>query len=231
MAATRTGAGARRRGPLLATAAGVLLAAVIGVVIFFALRPAPTPVAVPPVPGPAPTAAASSPPTVSGAATVLADGCLGGTDPIKAIRIAHEKAPLTPEGAAEFVATLARWQGQVPHDADEYQATGKLIWAPSLPEIGRRRPTPNSDGNAWINTDKARYRVTSVTGPDVTLEATFLQTVNENGADTVFQQVARFTVTGIDGRWALKKVAPAGQPAAQAVKQLQAEGLPYRGGC
>ena len=228
MMATRAGAGPARRWPRFAVVLAAVFVVVALVAVYFALRPPPRPAA---TPSPVRVTATRPSPSVAGAPTVLADGCLGGTDPIKAIRIAHETAPLTPEGAAAFVATLARWQGQVPHDADEYQATGKLIWAPSLPEIGRRMPTPKSDGNAWINTDKARYRVTLVARPDVTLEAAFLQTINENGAETVFQQVGRFTVTDIGGHWALKAVGPTERSAAETVKQLQAEGLPYRGAC
>ena len=210
----------------------VLFAAVAGVAIYFALRPAPAPVTAPPAPSltPTPTSPTISA-TVSGAPTTLADGCLGGTDPTKAILIAHEDAPLTQEGAAAFLATLARWQGQVPHDPAEYQQTGKLIWAPSLPAAGRKMPSPASTGTAWISTENARYRITQVSGLDLTIEAVFPQTISENGANSEVQQVGQFTLTGISGHWTLKALGPGDQSPEQLIAHLQAEGLPYRGGC
>lgn len=167
----------------------------------------------------------------TGRATVLADGCLGGTDPIKAIRIAHQTAPLTPEGAAAFVATMVRWLGQAPHDPDEFQQTGKLIWAPSLPATNRQMPVARAGSTAWISTADARYRITKVTAADVTVEAVFIQTISADNTNTNVEHVGQFVVTQIDGRWAFKAAAPGGSTPEQVVSQLRAEGLPYRGGC
>lgn len=231
MAVTRTGTGTKRRWPLIATVAGVLLAAVVGVSVFFALRPAPAQVAKPPTPALTPTTPDPSSPAVTGGATVLADGCLGGTDPIKAIRIAHAKAPLTPSGAAELVATWARWQGQAPHDPVQYQRIGREIWAPSLPADRRKTPTQPAGAIAWVSTDQARYRVTDASKSDVTIESLFTQTVSQDGAKTQVEHVGRVTLTAISGRWAFKAIGASGPDPAQAVRRLQAEGLPYRGGC
>ncbi len=210
----------RRRWPRVAAAIGVLLALVAGVSIYFASKPGP--VATPP-----PAA-----PQVNGAATVLADGCLGGTDPVKAIRVARAEAPLTPEGAAEFVATYARWRGQAPHDPVEFQETGKLMWAPTLPTKERQTPPAAPPGAAaWVSTEDARYRVVDVSGPDMTIEAYFPQTGVEDGAPFEMRNAGRFTVTAIDGHWAYKGTSAGDLPLESLVAELQAEGLPYKSGC
>lgn len=230
--ATSTGTTSTRRWPRIAVVFVVLFVAVVGAAVYFALRPAPAPVTAPPSPSLTPTASSTSTSaTVSGAPTVLADGCLGGTDPVKAIRIAHEKAPITPEGAAAFIATLARWQGQAPHDPTEFQSTGERIWAPSLPAAARRMPTPPEGTTAWISTEKARYRVIDVSGPDMTIEAFFTQTISQNGANSTVQPVGQFTVTDINSHWALKSTGPGDRAPEELITELQAEGLPYRGGC
>lgn len=230
MMATRAGTRPTRRWPRIAVVLAAVFVVVAIVTVYFALKPPPTPAVTPP---PATSTATSPPPSpsVTGAPTALADGCLGGTDPIKAIRIAHEKAPLTPEGAAAFLATWARWRGQVPHDPDEFQQTGKLIWAPSLPAAPRSLPVPPPGATAWVSTVDARYRITKVSGPNVTIEAVFPQTISENNTNSEAQQVGRFTLTEIGGRWALSALSPGDQSPEQIVAQLQATGLAYQGGC
>lgn len=229
--ATSTGTTSTRRWPRIAVVFVVLFVAVAGVAFYFALRPAPAPVTAPPAPSLTSSASTTTTTTVSGAPTVLADGCLGGIDPIKAIHIAHEKAPITPEGAAAFVATLARWQGQAPHDPSEFQSTGERIWAPSLPASGRKMPTPPEGTTAWISTERARYRVIDVSGPDLTIEAFFTQTISQNGANSTVQPVGQFTVTDINSHWALKSTGTRDRAPEELITELQAEGLPYRGGC
>ena len=230
MMATQAGAGPARRWPRIAVVLAAVFVLMTLVAVYFALKPPPTPAA---TPSPMTSTATSPPPSpsVTGAPTVLADGCLGGTDPIKAIRIAHDKAPLTPEGGAAFVATMVRWLGQAPHDPVEFQQTGKLIWAPALPATNRQMPVSRDGATAWVSTEDARYRITKVTAADVTVEAVFLQTISENSTKTDVEHVGRFTVTQLDGRWAFKAAAPGGPNPEQVVSQLQAEGLPYRGGC
>ena len=90
---------------------------------------------------------------------------------------------------------------------------------------------PPSGATAWVSTVEARYRVTDVSGADVTIEAVFPQTISENGFNTDAQQVGRFTLTEIGHRWALKALGAGGQAPDQLIAELRAEGLPYRGGC
>ncbi len=230
MMATRAGVGPARRWPRFAVVLAALLVVVALVAVYFALKPPPTPAATPPPVASTGTSPSSSA-SVSGAPTVLADGCLGGTDPVKAIRIAHETAPLTPEGAAAFVATMVRWLGQAPKDPVEFWETGKLIWAPALPATNRQMPVSHQGATAWVSTEDARYRITKVVGPDVTVEAVFSQTINENNTDTKVDHVGQFTVTEFGGHWAFKAATAGGQAPKQVIAQLQTEGLPYRGGC
>lgn len=69
------------------------------------LPPEPAPAAAPAAP--APTSSSTAPATVP---TPAADGCLGGaTELDRAVLTAQRDAPLTPEGAAAFTATLVRW--------------------------------------------------------------------------------------------------------------------------
>ncbi len=230
MAATRTGAGPARRWPRFAVVLAAVVVVVALVAVYFALKPSPAPTAAPPPL--TPTVSRTTPSaSVSGAPTVLADGCLGGTDPIKAIRIAHETAPLTPEGAAAFVATLARWAGQVPHDPTEYQQTGDLIWAPGFPTAQRTLPPFPAGTTAWTSTTGSRYRVSAISAHGATVEAFFTQTANQDGATSTNGQVARVQLAVVDGRWAVEDASPPGDGSEQLLNELQAEGLPYRGGC
>lgn len=228
MATLNNGAAPKRRWPPVAVVFAVLLVLVAGVSVYFALRPSPGSTGRPTTPV---TTSPSASAAVSGAPTTLADGCLGGTDPVKAVRIAHQVAPLTPEGAAAFVATMMRWQGQIPHDPAEFRETGKQIWAPSLPATNRNVPAPPAGATAWLSTADARYRVLNVSKSDMTIEAVFTQTGVLNGISTEVQQVGQFTVTAIDGHWALKSAGPPANDPKQTIADLQAKGLPYRGGC
>lgn len=230
MMATQAEAGLARRWPRLAVVLVAVLIAVALVAVYFALKPPPAPTATSPLLTP-PVSSATPPASVTGAPTALADGCLGGTDPIKAIRIARKTAPLTPEGAAAFVATLARWAGQVPHDPTEYQQTGELIWAPDFPATQRTLPPFSAGTTAWTSTIGSRYRVPVVSDRGATVEAFFTQTANQDGATSTNGQVARVQLTVVDGRWAVKDASPPGDRSEQLLNELQAKGLPYRGGC
>jgi len=74
------------------------------------LPPEPAPVAA--STAPAPSSSAAAPSSVPVAA---ADGCLGGaTELDRAVLTAQRDAPLTPEGAAAFTATMVRWAVATP---------------------------------------------------------------------------------------------------------------------
>ena len=228
--ATSTGTTSTRRWPRIAVVFVVLFVAVVGAAVYFALRPAPAPVTAPPSPSLTPTAlSTSTSATVSGAPTAVADGCLGGTDPSTAILVAREKAPLTPDGAAAFAATLMRWIGQVPQDPTLFSSLSDKIRAPSLPP----QPLPSvPDGTtAWVSTTDARYRVTNVSNTDITVEGIFEQTANQNGSVSTDFRPVRFELTVINGHWALKGAGFPTQAPDNFVKSMQATGLPYRGGC
>ena len=228
--ATSTGTTSTRRWPRITVVFVVLFVAVAGVAVYFALRPSPAPVTAPPPPSLTPALTSLAPSaTVSGAPTALADGCLGGTDPTKAILVAHDTAPLTPEGAAAFAATLMRWIGQVPQDPTQFSSLSDKIRAPSLPP----QPLPSvPDGTtAWVSTTDARYRVTNVANADVTVEGIFEQTANQNGSTSTDFRPVRLDLTVINGHWALKGAGVPTQAPNDFVASMQATGLPYRGGC
>lgn len=179
-----------------------------------------------------PSAPLSAAPSSSSQTNVpSADGCLGGTDPVQAILTAQDEAPMSPEGAAAFVATWARWQGQLPHDDVEFQRTGERIWAPSLASSNRVPPAAAAGSTSWVSTELARYRIINVTTSDVVVEAFFSQTVSRGGANTLVQHVGRFTVTDIGGHWHLKAAGAGEQPAEEVLQSLKTNGSPYRKGC
>jgi hypothetical protein len=83
------------------------------------------------VPAPAPTFAAS--------ASLVADGCLGGTDASSAVLAAQQQATATPAGAASFAASYVRWGGQVPRPAN-IAVVGPKVWSDAFPTAARTLP-------------------------------------------------------------------------------------------
>jgi len=190
----------------------------------------------PPVSG-GPVPAAPIPTGTPGTGGGLVDGCLGGHGPdLDAVVLAAQhQAPLTPEGAASFAATFARWVLQIPsppHFAD----TATQIFAPDAsPSV--RKPLSRAEETARVgfslaaDTTSGSFHVESFTGTGsssvavVTFQVRWTGTQNgEAGDPAVATSTLRLTAPG--GTWHLQDSTQGRSEA-----DMAQVGTAYAGGC
>ena len=118
----------------LGLAAGAVVALLVAALVAVAAHRS-SPGTVPPsgsvVPAPAPAFASS--------ASLVADGCLGGTDASSAVLAAQQQATATPAGAASFAASYLRWGAQVPRPTN-IAVVGPKVWSAAFPTAARTLP-------------------------------------------------------------------------------------------
>lgn len=180
---------------------------------------------------PSPTSTGSTSP--SGAA----NGCLGGEDPQTAV-LAAQDAPNTPEGAAAFAASLARFMGYAPRsDTAQDMNTVKRVYAPTLASqtarAGYVAKLPSSQIiRAWSDTKEGNYRVVSATADRVVLDywvTGHFQAQNGEQADRVVGY--RNELRHVGGKWILSR-GLGSPPDYDAVVKNNFQGtVRYAGGC
>lgn len=187
----------------------------------------------PTTPGGAPS------PTSSGstAPTAAANGCLGGEDPQTAV-LAAQDAPNTPEGAAAFAASLARFLGYAPRSntaAD--MATAKKVLSPNLADqitkAGYVAKVPSADIiRAWSDTRGANYRIVSYSPERAVVDTWVTGHFQANNGETTDRIIgARNEFRKINSTWILHKGLNA-PPDYQEVINDDFEGtIRYAGGC
>lgn len=175
----------------------------------------------------------------------VAQACLGGwQDVSQAVLTAHNEAPITEAGAAEFVATLTRWHWQTAGGEGVYMLApvGAQLLAPSANEHARNTYN-NPDGQeapypGWTiaaNTDGMKYFVAvKSTQPLVAAVSLTEQiTLSKPGMQPMFQTAAgTLEVTAINGKWyILNKYPSTGQGLHMSESELEAKGTTFAGRC
>lgn len=181
-----------------------------------------------------------------------ADGCLGGLDPTTAVLAAQEEAPITPSGAAAFVATYLRWGMQAPRPVDDLETTGPQVstaeaWASregsDLESVEAAVP---AGSRMRASTVGQRYEVAAFSADEGrALVATTIAFVDQEGlVDPVDTMLIVRVSTNDEGRWVVdtepsaSERSDAGLPDSQSQSELrdyksylQGSGVAYVGGC
>jgi hypothetical protein len=181
--------------------------------------------------GPAPAPSSQPPPAASGGPTLLADGCLGGSDPSQAILVAQAQAPLTPEGVAAFAATYERWGTQLPHKG-AVAPVGAKIWtsdlAPRLRQLAEL-PAGFAGATGWASmAGTSRYRVDAFDAKSATVAIsaeTFVVPAG-GGQASPGGELARLKFEVVDGHWRF-----AGTGTIPTADEMQSTGIPFKAGC
>jgi hypothetical protein len=185
--------------------------------------------------GPLPTAATGRAPTDP---TPEVNGCLGGQPGIDAtgkyvdldqiVLAAQKTAPLTPTGAAEFTATLARWYGAMPRAAS-WSSTVPALLAPKTASLSHLLLTP---GGTWdsgrLDFSTGGFYVESFDPTHAVVSWVANGYGTTNGKDVppvVFGD--GFHLVAINGVWKLTDIAPVHS----SVEELRRIATPYEGGC
>jgi len=224
---------------LLTVAAAVVIVALV--VVLLGSRgtgtTATAPVGVQP-PGPGgPVPAAPSPTGTPGTGGGLVDGCLGGHGPdLDAVMLAAQhQAPLTPEGAASFAATFARWVMQTPSSPHFAETARQMAASDADPSVRSGLSIAEESArvgwNLAANTTNGTYHVESFTGSGssavavVTYQVGWTGTKNGAAADpALVSSTLRLTAAG--GTWHVQNTTN-GRPQAD----MAQVGTAYAGGC
>lgn len=159
---------------------------------------------------PSPSDGSSSSP-VSGAAGQNAAGCLGGVNPSEAVLAAQKDAPLTPQGAAAFAATVMRWRSQFPSDPDYAAKARKVMTETAGSDLLTIDPEPGGpEDSGWGTTEGARYRVSEVTKDSATVEIVmpFFGTSKEYPDGVEVETAARWRLVAVDDHWRVADMDP-----------------------
>ena len=175
----------------------------------------------------------------------VANACLGGwTDMDQAVLTAHAQAPITQAGAAEFAATLARWNWRTAMGEGMYKAApiGSKLLAPNANAQAKKNLNSPNDFSApyagWrIAADAAgmKYHV-AVKSADpliVAVSAYISVTFSKPGVSPEFDQ-GRSTsdLIAIDGKWFVLNEYDTTNPALHMSKAvLEYQGTTFAGGC
>ena len=177
-----------------------------------------------------PSATATSAPVVPRTPATVdgALGCLGGEDAETAAPAAQRSAPLTAIGAAEFAATLARWEWIYPRKQAPAVAGAKL-WARDATAAMRtpQWPDARNGDTAYASFIEGHYYIESFTTDTAVVSVQFTTVYTSAGGkmDTHYSTV-KVTLEAAAGHWVLKDAT--GQRPAQEVISL---GRPYLRGC
>jgi hypothetical protein len=178
---------------------------------------------------PAPSARPTN--TASGGPTLLADGCLGGSDPSQAILRAQADAPLTPEGVAAFAATYERWGTQIPHKG-AVAPVGAKVWTSGLDSRQRHVgefPASFNGATGWASmAGTSRYRIDAFDAKSATVAIFYETYVVPAGGGQASRggHLGRLKFEVVDGRWRFAGTGPI--PTAD---EMQSTGIPFKGGC
>ena len=181
--------------------------------------------------GSAPVPSGRPSPAASGGPTLLADGCLGGSDPSQAILVAQAQAPLTPEGVAAFAATYERWGTQLPHKG-AVAPVGAKIWTSDL-AAGYRKlagvPAGFAGATGWASmTGTSRYRVDAFDGRSATVSILYETYVVPAGGGQASPggELVQDKFTVVDGRWRFAGTGPI-----PTTDEMKSTGIPFKAGC
>jgi hypothetical protein len=177
---------------------------------------------------PRPVAVATSAPA---AGTILANGCLGGfTDPDQALLIAQKQAPLTPNGAAAFTATLVRWTSTTPV-TPLAPAIARQVLTKDATTAAQKVQSNAQDSRAGlvssVNFATGLYYVEASDAHTATVSYLVEGKASLNGVSqgtaSVFGTVH---LVAVGGTWHLRDVT-----LERPLENLRQVGLPYMGGC
>lgn len=229
---------ALRRLALRILALGVLLGLVVGVVLAIVShfspnrQGKPTPATPPAVVPTAPVGSALPPsPSASTGQRVagIARGCLGGQIASQAALTAQKEAALTPEGAAEFAATMMRWASEIPFPEASKAQINQLL-APNAPEQSRRVgqwPDSYAGATGYASFLQGRWYVDAFTREAATVSVSYAMVVDQPQEGTKAVTGAhQIRLRAIDGHWTFVDASPNHTP-----EQLGSMGTPYSGGC
>jgi len=209
----------------------VVTVVAVTVAVLAARRPQ---VVLSPTPQTPPSGAAS--PTASGSpATAIppspAGGCLGGaTDLNRAVLTAQQQAPLTPEGAAAFTATLVRWASAIP-PAPYQEITAEQLLSKDATEAAKRFRTSAHElpegATASVDFTDGRYYVEAFDGNTAIVSYIGTLTATQNGASVGEAHVSgAVTLESQNGTWHLHDSSQE-----RSLQDVQRIGTPYTGGC
>ena len=186
------------------------------------------------VPSGDPDRPATVAPSASAPATVLpasaVDGCLGGAaDLDRAVLTAQQQAPLTPEGAAAFTATLVRWASAVP--APPYQqVTAQQVFSVDATTAVQRflsSTTTVPAGTAHVDFRNGKYYVEAFDGTQAIVSYVATLSATQQGAPIGEAYVSgAVTLEAQNGTWHFRD-----QSLARNLEDVQRIGLPYAAGC
>jgi hypothetical protein len=155
---------------------------------------------------PAPPAAS---PTTTAPSTGLAAGgargCLGGENAEAAALVAHQQAPLTPVGAAEFAATLTRWYFVYPR-TEPLTVDGSSLWVEGIESrlTTPQWPDARNGDSAYASFINGHYLIESATADTVVLSIQYTSVYNAaNGRMNTQYKTSEVTVKAVDGHWRL----------------------------
>lgn len=186
--------------------------------------------AVPPVAPVAPSASPSPAPSTSPTeAPEQASGCLGGPAELDAaVLTAQEQAPLTPEGAAAFAATVFRWGTGSP--AAPFQAeTAERVLSPDATDAARAiSGTQDTEGTTSSTSfEDGRYYVESHSNTRAIVSVLGTASGTIDGVPTGEAQVwGALRLEAINGSWRLQDITET-----RSAEDLERVGTPYVGGC
>jgi hypothetical protein len=172
----------------------------------------------------------SSPGTVMPASA--ADGCLGGaTDLDRAVLTAQQQAPLTPEGAAAFTATLVRWASAVP--ASPYQqVTAQQVFSVHATSAAKKflsstATVPEASTGRVDFGDGGKYYVEAFDGDTAIVSYVATLSATQHGAPLGEAYVSgAVTLEAQNGTWHFRD-----QSLARNLEDVQRIGTPYAAGC
>lgn len=250
------GGGVGRKALIVGAVLVLVVGALIGVVITLVTgrdnaTPAQTPALTPTLVTTATESSMTAAPSSSANTTAepapggtLADGCLGGADPIKGILPAQQQAPITETGAAGFAHTFARWAVTFPFDTaaasviDAVTTKDGVTRVTAMDGLIKQAQTLESKGYIAVKPvpGTAEYRMVGdlvaddgkVVSGAVLIRMESDRTKSDGTTDRV-QMVAMVSLNvDTEGHWLINSSSPpVGDPDASGPTRW----LPFSGGC
>lgn len=224
MMSTQPTAPRRRRWPWFVLIAAVLVvAAVVGLGLFYGAQNDPDPIATPRPSTPS-TPATTAPPAAAGV-----DGCLAGTARApQTVLDAQKAAPRSVDGAVSFVLTFERWAAQKPTaPASEIAQLDGVVWTAGdlAADVGSYEEFQAAQFNT--TTMNGYYRVESFDEEVSQVELTvMLPLVINNAIDPTLRLTPSVIVEWTDRGWVI-----VGEGTATDKDSLPTTGVPIPGGC
>ena len=189
------------------------------------LRPAATPTA----PQPTLSEGAGSP-NPSGTPTTRADGCLGGASDLnQAVLAAQKEAPLTPEGAAAFTATLVRWAYSWPPPEGQ-KSIAREIFAQDATAAARSSLSSTKsvlgDSEVGVSFNGGRFYLEAFTSKDAVVTWLGSALVVEGKKPGEAWVSATVHLTHVGNEWRYSDLSTT-----RSIPEMQSIGNLYVGGC